>query len=104
MQNQELKMNIHDILNECKKAGYKIIHIGYGSNHVPHSMEWPNPPFSIWGNPKILKNKWPAIWEVVRKFPEISGGAGNSGQYQLNHGCFESQTWKLIKNKWKQIE
>ena len=79
-----------NILKDCKKAGYHIVTIGRPDPDSPACKKFP----ANWGdsifawspdtndyNNKCSINRWPAVWEIAKRYCGMS--CGNSHQAQL---------------------
>lgn len=93
-------------LDECAKVGITRVSVGLASEKVPASVNYPfSPRSSVFQFPSGTKDKsgCTAISGVVHKLG-ISGGCGNSDQYQIKtdadlmEGVFE-----LKKGQWRKI-
>ena len=90
-------------LKQCSKHKVKLVSIGTRTDLIESSKTFP---FGCSGSVFAEGRDsfdWPVIWRIVEELG-ISGGAGNSGQHQVNCDAklvdgvykFENKTWHKI--------
>lgn len=102
---EEARNFTEKFLSCCEKHGIDLVSIGVRTDKIQNCGTFP---FECDGSvfAEGEDGGWPAIWSVVKEM-KISGGAGNSNQYQISYKArmeLVDGVYKLKDGVWEKIE